>query len=266
MQQPMQQPMQQVASFDGARIAYEIYGQGPDVLLLHGFASDHLGNWVRPGIVAALVSSGRRVIAYDARGHGASDKPHDVDAYEHDAMVRDAQALLDQLSITSVDVVGYSMGAIVSSRLVGGGEPRARSLVLGGVGARLGRTLADRARTADALAARGTARGAARGERRSGGTIDRAFKRFAERNGNDLDALAAVQRAAAAGTPGDVSSISVPTLVVAGEDDRLAGPPQELADRIRGAVAVVIPGNHLSAVSKPLATAIVEFLGRVSPT
>ncbi len=98
------------------------------------------------------MASGRRVIAYDARGHGASDKPHDVDAYEHDAMVRDAQALLDLLAVTAVDVVGYSMGAIVSSRLVGGGEPRARSLVLGGVGGRLGRALEARARTADALA------------------------------------------------------------------------------------------------------------------
>jgi pimeloyl-ACP methyl ester carboxylesterase len=96
--------------------------------------------------------------------------------------------------------------------------------------------------------------------------LDRAFRRFAERNGNDLDALAAVQRAAAAGTPGDVRSIRVPTLCVAGVDDQLAGSPQALADKIPGAVAVVIPGNHLSAVGRPLAEAIVEFLARVSPT
>ena len=44
------------------------------MLLVHGFASDHTGNWVRPGIVDALVATGRRVIAYDARGHGASDQ------------------------------------------------------------------------------------------------------------------------------------------------------------------------------------------------
>jgi pimeloyl-ACP methyl ester carboxylesterase len=243
-------------SFDGRQIAYEVFGAGPETLLLHGFASDHLGNWVRPGIVDALVTSGRRVIAYDARGHGASDKPHDVDAYEHNAMVRDAQALLDLLGVTAVDVVGYSMGAIVSSRLVGGGEPRARSLVLGGVGGRLGRALEHRARTADALQAR---------ERPRRPGVDRAFRRFAERNGNDLDALAAVQRAAAAGTPGDVGAIRVPTLCVAGADDQLAGPPQALADKIPGAVAVVIPGNHLSAVARPLAEAIVEFLARVSP-
>jgi pimeloyl-ACP methyl ester carboxylesterase len=251
--------LEHFASFDGQSIAYTVFGRGPDVLLLHGFASDHVGNWVRPGIVDALVATGRRVIAYDARGHGASDKPHDVDAYEHDAMVRDAQALLDLLAVGAVDVVGYSMGSIVSSRLVVH-EPRARSLVLGGVGGRLarGRSPEARARTAAVL----EASGAARGQR----PVDRAFRRFAQQNANDLAALGAVQRAASAGTPGDVRSIRVPTLVVAGADDRLAGSPHERAAMIPGAQAVVVPGNHLTAVGKPLAAAITAFLARVSPT
>lgn len=251
-------PMQTFASFDGLPIAYAVGGAGPDVLLLHGFASDHTGNWVRPGVAAALVASGRRVIAYDARGHGQSAKPHDVDAYEHDAMVRDARGLLDHLAVTRVDVVGYSMGSIVASRLVPH-EPRARSLVLGGVGGRLarGRSPEARLRTAAALEARAAGSG--------GRPIDRAFRRFAQRGGNDLAALGAVQRAAVLGTPGDPRTIRVPTLVVAGADDRLAGSPQELAALIPGAEALVIPGNHLSAVARPLADAIVAFLGRVSP-
>jgi len=251
--------MERFVSFDGLQIAYQVWGSGPDVLLLHGFASSAAGNWETPGILDALVHAGRRVIAYDARGHGASAKPHDVEAYEHNAMVRDAQALLDHLAVTRADVVGYSMGSIVASRLVPH-EPRARSLVLGGVGGRLarGRSPAARARTAAALEARDGGRGA--------GRVERAFRRFAERSHNDLRALAAVQRASAAGTPGDVGAIRVPTLVVAGVDDRLAGPPQELAALIPGAEARVVPGNHLSAVGKPeLARAIVEFLARVSP-
>lgn len=252
-------PLARLRSFDGREIAYATFGAGPDVLLLHGFASDHAGNWVRPGIIDALVASGRRVVAYDARGHGASDKPHEVDAYEHDAMVRDAQAVLDQLAITAVDVVGYSMGAIVASRLVPH-EPRARSLVLGGVGGRLahGRSPEARARTAAALERRAAAQA-------GDGPLDRAFRRFAERNGADLEALASVQRASASGIPGDVRTIHVPTLVVAGADDRLAGSPEELAAAIEGAISVVIPGNHLSAVGPALAAAIVAFLDRVSP-
>src|SRR6478672_13252418 len=106
--------MERFASFDGTGIAYTIVGSGPDALLLHGFAADHHVNWVAPGIVDALVAAGRRVIAYDARGHGQSDKPHDPAAYENDAMVRDARSLLDHLGVESVDVVGYSMGALVS--------------------------------------------------------------------------------------------------------------------------------------------------------
>jgi len=110
--------MERFASFDGVQIAYTVVGSGPDVLLIHGFASDQHGNWVAPGVRDSIAATGRRVIAYDARGHGRSDKPHDVAAYENNAMVRDAQALLDLLDVTAVDVVGYSMGSIVSTRLV----------------------------------------------------------------------------------------------------------------------------------------------------
>ena len=107
-------------------------------------------------------------------------------------------------------------------------------------------------------------------EARAGATIDdpsaRSFRVFAERSGNDLKALAAIQRARQHGTSGVLAQIAVPTLVVAGADDRLAGSPQVLAERIAGAVGVVVPGDHLSAVGKPeLTKEIVGFLARVSP-
>jgi pimeloyl-ACP methyl ester carboxylesterase len=250
-----------LTSFDGTRIAYRVEGSGPDVLLLHGFAADAQGNWFGPGIAAAIGGRGRRVIAPDARGHGASDKPHDPAAYGDNAMVRDARALLDHLGVTAVDVVGYSMGSLVSIG-VALSDPRTRSLVLGGVGERTAATRNPerRARIAGALEAR-VARGGADAE-------SRAFRRFAERRGNDLAALAAIQRAQVVdnGERGALGRITVPTLVVAGADDRLAGSPDGLAARISGAVARTVPGDHLSAVGRPeLAHAIVEFLERVSP-
>ncbi len=251
------EPFSRFTTFDGLQLAYTTGGAGPDVLLLHGFASSATGNWIQPGIADAIVASGRRVIAYDARGHGQSDKPHDPAAYENNAMLRDAQALLDFLGITRVDIVGYSMGAIVSSRLVPT-EPRARSLVLGGIGGNLaaGRNALPRERIAGALS---SADG-----RNATNPAARAFRRFAERSGNDLQALSAVQRAALHGSVGRLAEISVPTLVVTGADDQLAGDPAALAARIPGAVAQVIPGNHLSAVVKPeLRNAIVAFLQRV---
>src|SRR5689334_1497172 len=121
--------MQHFATFDGINIAYLDEGDGPCVLLLHGFAADHHANWVAPGVVEALLAAGHRVLAPDARGHGASDKPYDPNAYAGDAMVRDARALLDHVGVDSCAVAGYSMGALTSTQLVPV-EPRARAVVL----------------------------------------------------------------------------------------------------------------------------------------
>jgi pimeloyl-ACP methyl ester carboxylesterase len=229
------------------------------VLLLHGFGASAARNWIAPGVAGAVVASGRRVITYDARGHGASAKPHEPEAYENDAMRRDAAALLDHLDVRAVDIVGYSMGALVASRLVPA-EPRARSLVLAGIGGRVvtARRFLKRAEIADAMLAAPGAKIA--------DPSARAFRRFAERSGNDLAALAAIQRSRRHGARGALDAIAVPTLVIAGEDDALAGPPGVLAAEIPGALAVTIPGNHLSAVGRPeFAAEIVGFLARASP-
>jgi pimeloyl-ACP methyl ester carboxylesterase len=250
--------MQRFRSFDGFEIAYMTAGLGPDVLLLHGFAADHGANWVQPGVVDALVDAGRHVIAYDARGHGQSAKPHDPDAYAGDAMVGDARALLDHLAVEEVDVVGYSMGAMTSARLVTR-EPRARSLVLGGVGGRLarGRMPVARGAIADALLADDPR------------TIEnpgaRAFRRFAERTGADRQALAALQHSPRAEVRTALREIAVPTLVLVGDGDTLAGDPGELAAAIPGARSQVVSGDHLNAVYDPaFREAIVDFLALVS--
>lgn len=248
--------MDRFASFDGLEIAFTVLGAGPDTLLMHGFASDAARNWVAPGIAGALVAAGRRVIMYDARGHGASGKPHDSASYENEAMVRDAAAVVDHLSLMAVDVVGYSMGAIVATRFVPT-APRVRSLVLGGIGARLviGRPV-NRAAIATALSA-------------SPGTVirdraARAFRRFAERSGNDLDALSAIQRVPHHGMPGPLDEIRVPTLVLAGRADELAGSPSGLAAHIPNAIARSVPGDHLTAVAEPeFVAAVIEFLATV---
>src|SRR5437660_4526140 len=101
--------MDRFASFDGLEIAFTVLGAGPDTLLMHGFAADAARNWVAPGIADALVAAGRRVILYDARGHGESGKPHDSGAYENQAMAREAAAVVDHLAVIAVDVVGRSM-------------------------------------------------------------------------------------------------------------------------------------------------------------
>ena len=246
--------MRRFRSFDDTVIAYLDEGAGPAVLLLHGFAADHRANWVAPGVVDALVSSGRRVIAADARGHGASEKPTDPARYAGAAMVDDARALLDHLAITDVDVVGYSMGSMVASRLVPR-EPRARSLVLGGVGDRAaqGPPPANGARVAAALLTDDPAT--------ITDPLGRDFRRFADRMGADRRALAAIQQAPSRRQPRTFPDITVPTLVLIGDRDVLVGSPQQLASRIPGATVRIVSGNHITAVSAPaFRGAIVEFL------
>src|SRR5271168_32182 len=90
-------------------IAFLDEGRGDPIVLVHGFASNKEVNWVYPGWVSTLTRAGRRVIALDNRGHGASTKLYDPAAYHTEEMAGDAVALLDHLGVSTADVMGYSM-------------------------------------------------------------------------------------------------------------------------------------------------------------
>ena len=246
-----------VPSFDGIELAYERTagrGDGPPVLLLHGFASDHVDNWVEPDVVDVLVGSGRTVIATDARGHGASGKPHDPEAYADNTMVRDAQVILDELGVETVDVVGYSMGALVAARLAAV-DPRVHSVVLAGAGGNLRRDSTDSGDGGLAAAL------LVDDPERIKHPVGRAFRAFADRSGADRYALAAIERSTSLGSDVDFDAITVPTLVLIGDRDQRVGSPEELAGLIAGAQFQVVPGDHLRAPAAPeFAGAIVEFL------
>jgi pimeloyl-ACP methyl ester carboxylesterase len=199
------------------------------------------------------VSSGRRVIAPDARGHGKSAKPHDPAAYGDGAMIRDAKSLLDHLSVSQVDLVGYSMGSIVSGGVVPD-EPRVRSVVFGGVGGNWTGEQRPQGATviADALEAYDPAT--------IENPVGRAFRAFADSTGADRLALAASQRSNR-GPNADLSRVAVPALVLTGDADTLVGPPDVLAARIPGAQYRVLSGDHLTAVRDPqFAEFIVAFV------
>ena len=86
-------------------------GQGPSVLLLHGFPELWYA-WHR--LLPALARAGFRAVAPDLRGYGASDKPTDIDAYRSDLLLDDVQGLVHALDLGSVRLVGHDWGATLA--------------------------------------------------------------------------------------------------------------------------------------------------------
>ena len=243
------------------RIAYRLWDDpgaiGVPVVLHHGFVADTTTNWVAPGTVAALLDAGHRVWALDARGHGRSDKPHDPARYGEARMAVDLAELLDHLGTGEIDLVGYSMGAVVSL-IFASTDPRVRRLAVGGVGAAIvelggvdtralsGGEMHEALHAADASSIH---------DRQA-----RAFRRFADAVGADRIALAA-QASRRHASPIAVERIRAPTLVLAGDADPLAARPEVLAGAIPGARLVIVAGHHFAAVGDPrFNAAIVEHL------
>ncbi|OWY30274.1 alpha/beta fold hydrolase [Herbaspirillum robiniae] len=114
---------------DGRRIHYQVEGEGPPLLLHHGFTSS-LEAWRFFGFASALRER-YQVIMFDALGHGLSDKPHDTAAYSQPQRCRDALAVLDALGIARAHFFGYSLGGWVGYGLVRHAPERLASLILG---------------------------------------------------------------------------------------------------------------------------------------
>ncbi|MFZ2019910.1 MAG: alpha/beta hydrolase [Methyloceanibacter sp.] len=227
---------------DGVEIAYIDEGEGEPLLLIHGFASNIAANWGGPGWVRTLTQSGCRVIAYDNRGHGRSEKLYDPDVYGAPLMAEDARRLLDHLGITRADVLGYSMGARIAAFLTLAHPERVRSLILGGLGINMVRGVVGSGPIAKALEA-------PRIEDVTNDTA-RSFRAFAEQTKSDLKALAACIRGPREKiTPERLATIAVPTLIAVGSKDVIAGSGAELATLIPGAQFLDIPGrDHMRAV------------------
>jgi pimeloyl-ACP methyl ester carboxylesterase len=246
-------------TFDGLPLSYQEEGAGSVVVLLHGFTSSTNGNWRRPGIWQSLVDDGRRVVGLDARGHGRSAKPHDPHAYEHSAMVRDVAALLDHLHLASVDLVGYSMGAATAVRFAAQ-DSRVRRLVLGGIGGDPATWSAEGFLAERAEWARRIVAGlSAQDPDRISDPLARRVRTLMQQRNNDLDAMSAFLRAnRAIGGDVDVSRITVPTLVVCGENDVS---PEPLAAALPRGQFHLLPGDHESVVDDPdLAKVITAFV------
>jgi len=117
------------ANNQGVRIYYEVEGKGPPMVLAYGLTGG-LSCWRAIGIVD-LLKNDFQLILFDARGHGRSDKPHEPAAYGLQ-MTDDVVAVLEDVGISGVHYVGYSMGARIGFRIALRHARHFRSFTLGG--------------------------------------------------------------------------------------------------------------------------------------
>ena len=242
---------------DGIPIAYIDEGDGPAVLLIHGFASNLEVNWVSTSWTRDLVAAGWRVIAFDNRGPGKSGKPHDPDAYPATTMAEDARRLLDHLGIDRAAVIGYSMGARIAAFLALRHPDRVRRVFFSGLGEAM----------VTGIGGSGAIAAALRAESVADITDEhaRGFRVFADRTGGDREALAAcISSARQAITAEEIATIGVPVLVAVGSEDTISGSAEGLAALIPGAEAFVVPGrDHMKAVGdRAHKAAVLDFLAR----
>jgi pimeloyl-ACP methyl ester carboxylesterase len=246
----------------GVRIAYADFpAKGPDrgepILLIHGFASSHLFNWVNPGWTRTLTEAGRRVVAFDNRGHGASEKLYAPEDYASDVMAEDGRRLLDELSLDRADVMGYSMGARIGAFLALAHPSRVRSLVLGGLGDHLVDGIGLPLGIADAMEAASI--------EALTDPQQRMFRAFADQTKSDRAALAACIRGSRQTlSRQEVAAINCPTLVAVGTADVVAGDPDRLAALFHRGEALAIPNrDHMLAVGdKVFKAGALAFLER----
>lgn len=248
-------------SSDGVDIAYlDLAPTTPDaaaepIVLVHGFASNHAVNWVNTLWTKTLTHAGRRVILLDNRGHGASEKLYDPEAYHSATMARDVLNLMDHLGIARADVMGYSMGARITAHLALMAPERVRSALLGGLGIHLVEGVGLPLGIADAMEAPSLAD--------LTDPMQRMFRAFAEQTKSDLGALAACIRGSRQTlTRAEVASLAMPVLVSVGTKDDVAGSGPELAALIPGAQALDIPGrdHNLAVGDKTHKAGVLAFL------
>ncbi len=219
----------------GAKIRYVDEGKGEPVVLVHGFTGDVEGGWIATGIMPALVKD-YRVIAFDLRGHGKSDKPHAPEAYGRE-MVLDIVRLMDHLNIRRAHIVGYALGANIVAKLLVMQPDRFITATVGGAGGRLPFTPAEFKAAEDEAKQFEVLREKARPEM---GPL------------NDALALAAIDRSKSehSVTDQELKAVRVPVLAIAGSLDG-ALPAVKHLGAVLSNVKVVVIDDAVHATADP---------------
>lgn len=227
---------------DGTRLAWRELGEGRPLLLIHGYISDGPTNWITYGTAAKLAAAGFRCIMPDLRAHGASDKPHEPAAYPPDVLADDQLALIDHLGLKDFDLAGYSLGARTTVRMLARGC-RAGRAILAGMGFE---GITDTAKRSAHF--RNILRNLGSHEK---GSPEWFAEAFLKTTGGDPVALDLILDTFVDTPAAVLATLDLPVPVICGADDRDNGSAQRLAEALPQGTYIEIPGNHMSAVTKP---------------
>lgn len=241
---------------NGAALRYDLTGAGEKTLVLVHEMGGTLESW--DDVLPAL-SKDRRVLRYDTRGAGLSEKLRGTG--DIDVMADDVAGLLDRLGVKGkVAIAGIAVGGAIAIHFAARHAHRTAALIpmSPAVGVAPERRAATAA-AADALESQGVratidAIAEATYPTRLRGDMARYERVRAQRLGNDPASYAAIYRMLnSMDLSEDFAKISCPTLVIAGEFDGLRPPAvvTPLADRIAGATVEVLPTAHFMSQQTP---------------
>jgi pimeloyl-ACP methyl ester carboxylesterase len=243
---------------DGVNLYYEVHGDGPVILLTHGYSAT-AQMWT--GQIAPL-SKKHKLVIWDMRGHGQSDYPADQNEYSEEKTVADMAALLDAVGAKTAIVGGLSLGGYMSLAFNASHPERTRALLIIDTGpgykndqARDGwnKTSLARAEKFEKEGLPDTARASAEvrlaRHRDATGLARAARGMLTQRNARVIASL---------------PTIKVPAVVIVGADDTpFLAASDYMAAKIPGAKKVVIEGaGHSANIDQPEAfnAALVAFL------
>jgi pimeloyl-ACP methyl ester carboxylesterase len=243
---------------DGVKLYYEVHGNGPPLLLTHGYSSNS-AMW--KGQIEAL-SKHHTLILWDMRGHGHSDYPADPSAYSEAWTVGDIAALLDEVGAATAIVGGLSLGGYMSLAFHRAQPERVRALLIIDTGPGFKK---DDARDAWNKRAHETGD---RFDREGLSVLKSASRERADASHRDASGLARAARGMLTQRDARVieslPGIKVPSLVVVGADDTpFLAASDYMARKIPGAKKAVIPAaGHAVNIDQPQAfiEAVLPFL------
>jgi pimeloyl-ACP methyl ester carboxylesterase len=243
---------------DGVNIYYEIHGEGPPLLLTHGYSSTS-AMW--QGQIEAL-SQHHKLVLWDMRGHGRSDYPQDPKAYSEALTVGDMAALLDRIGARRAVIGGLSLGGYMSLAFYRAHPERVSALLIIDTGPGFKK---DDAREAWNRRAHDTAE---RLEREGLAVLKTASRERSMVTHRDVSGLALAARGMLTQRNARViellPEIKVPSLVVVGADDTpFLAASDYMAAKIPGARKVAIPqAGHAVNLDQPQAfiDAVLPFL------